>query len=129
MARGILKVLEVYKARGLTITPICGDNEFEKLREGIQPTHLDIVACGEHIPRIERAIRTLKERVRCFCHSTPFEYLPLTMLFAVVEQANNWLNQFPELDGISSELSPTAIVIGISKTDCNKLKKSYLSYA
>ena len=51
------------------------------------------------------------------------------MLFAVVEQANNWLNQFPELDGISSELSPTAIVIGISKTDCNKLKKSYLSYA
>ena len=88
-----------------------------------------MVAREEYVPRIERAIRTLKERVRCFCHITPFEYLPLTILLAVVEQANNWLNWFPELDGFSSELSPTAFVLGIRKPDCNKLKISYGSYA
>ena len=127
--RGLAKVIDVYKARGLTISSICGDNEFEKIREGVQPIPVDIVAREEHVPRIERSIRTLKERVRCFCHSTPFEYLPLTMLLAVVEQVNNWLNQFPEHDGISNELSPAGIVLGIAKPDCNKLKITYGSYA
>ena len=129
MTRGILKVLEVYRARGLTITSICGDNKFKKLREGVQTINVDIVACEEHIPHMERSIRTLKECVQCFCHSTLFEYLPLKMLLTLVEQANNWLNQFPKIDGISSELSPAAIVLGISKPNCNKLKTSYGSYA
>ena len=110
ITRGLIKVIDVYKARGLSISAICGDNEFEKIREAAQPIPLDIVARGEHVPRIERTIKKIKGRVRCFCHSTPFEFIPLTMLLALVEQANNWLNQFTEHDGVSTELSPAAIV-------------------
>ena len=66
MSRGINKVLDVYKARSITISSICADNEFEKIREDMQPIPLDIGAREEHVPRIERAIRTLKERLRCF---------------------------------------------------------------
>ena len=51
------------------------------------------------------------------------------MLNAVVEQANTWLNQFPESDGIPADLSPSAIVLGIPKPDCAKLKISFGSYA
>ena len=127
--RGLQKVVDVYLARGLSISSICADNEFEKVREGMRPIPLDIVAREEHVPHIERAIRTLKERVRCFCSSAPFHYLPLAMLIAVIELANTWLNQFPELDGVSAELSPSAIVLGLPKPDCAKLKISFGSYA
>lgn len=51
------------------------------------------------------------------------------MLISVVEQSNTWLNQFSENDGISNDLSPAALVLGIAKPDCNKLKISFGSYA
>lgn len=122
--RGLIKVIDVYKAHGLSISSISADNEFEKVREGARPVHLDIVAREKHAPHIVRA-----KRVRCFCSSIPFEYLPLAMLIVVLEQANTWLNQFPELDGVSAELSLSAIVLGIPKPDCSKLKISFASYA
>ena len=83
------------------------------MREGVRPIPLDIVTREEHVPQIERAIRTLKERARCFCNSVPYEYMPLVMLIAVAEQSNTWLNQFPDPDGISAELSPSSIVLDL----------------
>ena len=99
------------------------------MRESVRPIPLDIVTREEHVPQIERAIRTLKERARCFCNSVPYEYMPLVMLIAVAEQSNTWLNQFPDPDGISAKLSPSAIVLGLPKPDCSKLRISFGSYA
>ena len=128
-ARGLNKVLAIYKARNLRIDSCCADNEFGKIRDDIRPIPLEIVAREEHVPRIERAIRTLKERARCDCHGLPYKACPITMTIALVELANHWLNQFPEQDGISDTLSPSAIVLGTPKPDCNRLKICFGSYA
>ena len=128
-ARGLHKVLDIYKARNLQIVSCCADNEFAKIREDIRPIPLEIVAREEQVPRIQRAIRTLKERTRCYCHGLPYNAFPITMTIALVELANHWLNQFPDQDGISDTLSPSAIVLGTPKPDCNRLKICFGSYA
>lgn len=99
------------------------------MSEDLRLIPLDPVARDEHVPRIERAISTLKERARCYCHGLSYTALPITISIALVELANHWLNQFPNRDGISQTLSPSATVLGIPNPDCNKLKICFGSYA
>ena len=57
--------------RGFEIAEMYGDNEFNinKLKTTITPTILHLCASNEHVPIIERSIRTIKERARSTCHS------------------------------------------------------------
>jgi hypothetical protein len=64
----IVQVQNIYRQRGFTIKHLLLDGEFAK--RGIQ---LNSVANNEHVPEIERYIRTLKERT-CFIYNTlPFD--------------------------------------------------------
>jgi hypothetical protein len=58
----------IYRKRGVRITNVLGDGEFECTR-GFVTTDLksELNICGEdeHVPDIERCIRTVKERTRC----------------------------------------------------------------
>ena len=126
---GINRVIDTYLQHGLSIDTCHGDNEFEKNRSGIAPVHLETVARREHVPRIERSIRVIKERVRCFCHGLPFRYLPTPMLVAMLEYVVTCLNLFPAKRGVSTVLSPASIVLGSLKLDCNLLKVSFGAYA
>ena len=83
---------------------------------------LNVVARGEHLPEIERHIRTIKERVRCVYAMLPFKKIPSRMLVELVYFCVYWLNSFPARDGISDTLSPRAIVHG-TNIDYNKHAK------
>ena len=50
--------------RGIAITSIHAENDFEKVRESLRPIHIEISARGEHVGDIEIEVRNLKER----CH-------------------------------------------------------------
>ena len=52
--------MNVFKKRGIGISQINGDNEFDYIREKIQPINLNIVAAGEYVGDIERENRSLK---------------------------------------------------------------------
>ena len=54
----------MYLTRGFTITDVYGDNEFDvdDYKTIFLPPRLHICAKGEHVPTIERSIRTIKER-------------------------------------------------------------------
>jgi hypothetical protein len=62
------RIYGVYRKQGFCVTMILGDSEFECTR-GTVATDLrsELNICGEdeHIPDIERCIRTTKERTRC----------------------------------------------------------------
>jgi hypothetical protein len=73
---------------------------------------LNGVARDEHVPEIERYIRTVKERTRCLFHTLPFELLPKRMTVEMVYTSIFWLNAFPPSDGISEEYGPRAIITG-----------------
>ena len=67
-------IIKIYTSRKFVISDIYGDNEFDMddLRQGILPERLHICTTNEHVPMIERPIRTVKEKARKMCHSVPY---------------------------------------------------------
>ena len=108
----IKQVLNVYKKQGFVLTTILMDGEFETLRGELSALQLTLNTASndEHVPEVERYIRTLKERVRCVYNTLPFNRMPTRMVVEMVYSGNFWLNSFPALDGVSDTISPRAIV-------------------
>ena len=122
----ILKMIKnvrgVYGKRGFRLQQVNADNEFEPLRVGLLDLggiELNTCANDEHVPEIERYIRTVKDRARCVYNSVPFRKMPSRMTVEMIMASVFWLNMFPATDGISDSLSPRAIISGL-KLDYNK---------
>jgi hypothetical protein len=72
-------VYKAYLQRGFRITQVNADLEFECCRGFIATdlrAMLNIAVEDEHVPEIERCIRTVKERTRCTYNVLPFERYP-----------------------------------------------------
>ena len=76
----------------------------------------DIVAhwvpAQQHVPEIERTIRTVKDRYRCAYYSLPFQAIPKVMIKALAKRVVKFVNMFPPKGGVSEYWSPRAIVTG-----------------
>ena len=82
--------------------------------------NINITSAEEHVPEIERCIRTLKERCRAQWSRLPFkECMPKIIVIGLVKNCVTWINSFPSAGGISSIYSPRTIMTGI-KMDYNK---------
>ena len=67
-----LKTIEwLYHQRGFRIVSILADPEFEPLRPEFP--YLNCCAADEHVPDIERYVRTVKDRVRSTYRMLPFK--------------------------------------------------------
>ena len=97
------------------------DNEFEPMRANLMDAkvNLNVASNNEHVPEIERHIRTVKDRVRCMHNSAPFKKMSSRMIVEIVTSATFWLNMFPPRDGISKTISPRGIIHGLT-VDYNK---------
>jgi hypothetical protein len=107
-------VRSTYMKRGFQIESLLMDGQFETIRGDLAEMQitLNTVARGEHVPEVERHIRTIKERARSVYNTLPFTKIPGRMVAELVYYSVFWLNSFPAQDGISKTLSPRAIVIG-----------------
>jgi hypothetical protein len=110
-----------YRQRGFRLTVVLMDGQFECIRGdlagmGIQ---LNVVSAGEHVPEIERYIRTVKERVQCIYNSLPFKRMPPLLILEMVKSSVQCLNNFPSRAGVSETMSPRTIVTGAT-VDYNK---------
>lgn len=110
----IKQLKAIYMKRGFNITTILMDGQFEPLRTDLAGLNISLnsVSRDEHVPEIERAIRTVKERVRSVYNVLPFPRLPRRLLTELVYYAVFWLNSFPAADGISSTISPRSLITG-----------------
>ncbi len=110
----IKAIQKVYMRRGFVITTLLMDGGFESMRADLADLRitLNTVSNAEHVPDIERHIRTIKERTRCVYNMLPFQKMPHRLVIEMVYMCNFWLNTFPPGDGISDTLSPRAIVVG-----------------
>ena len=90
------------------------------LRKILLPDQLQVCAKGEHVPRIERSVRTVKERCRSTFHAVPYTKYTILMVTSLVQNMVKWLNAFISKGGISEEMSPETIVTGASKPDFNR---------
>jgi hypothetical protein len=106
----------IYRKRGFRITNVLGDGEFECTRGFVAndlKSELNIYGEDEHVPDIERCVRTVKERTRCTYNVTPFDKFPPKMISEMVMLSIFWLNAFPHRLGISQTMSPRNIVTGL----------------
>jgi hypothetical protein len=108
-------VQDIYKARGFQVKYMLMDGEFVPMKLDLASAGivLNTTAANEHVPRIERQIRVIKERVRATRHTLPFTVIPLTMLVAMVYTSVLWINAFPPKGGVSPNLSPRNIMTGV----------------
>jgi hypothetical protein len=79
---------------------------------------LNTTSANEHVPKIERQICVIKERVCATRHTLPFKVLPLIMLIELVHSSILWINAFPPKGGASTNPSPRNIMTSI-QFDCN----------
>jgi hypothetical protein len=121
--RAIKQVKSVYMMkRGFKISILLMKGQFESIRGDLAAMQikLNTVSNDEHVPEVERYIRTIKVRARCAYNKLPFRRIPARMIIQMVYSSRVfWLNSFPAEDGISPKLSPQAIVIG-NLIDYNK---------
>ena len=123
IANCLKNINRVYRQRGFKIEFLIGDGEFEKVRGGAADMHIEVNITGEdeHVPEIERCIRTVKERTRCIwsvlrmaLQTQKMEeiWFPTRLIIEFVKTAVFWRNAFPVQHGVSDRLSPTTIVTG-----------------
>ena len=92
------------------------------------PSTLHLCAANEHVPKVERCIRTLKERTRTVCHTLPYKMYTRSMTRGLVEHVRKWINAFPSNAGIIGNYSPANIVEGVQNPDCNRKRVAYGAY-
>lgn len=104
-----------YARRGFIASRVVGDNEFASLMTPLSNIGiaLNLVTAGEHVPEVERHIRTLKERCRAIFNTLPYKRIPNRMLVELVYAVNFWLHAFPARDGVSTQISPRELVTGM----------------
>ena len=123
--------MKVYFSRGFVITDMYADGEFnfDSIKHGILPVALNICAAGEHVPKIERAIRSIKERCRSICHSLPYTKFTQLMTKSLVFRAVQGMNACPNDQAVSTTMSPSGIVEGKLNPDFNRRRIAFGAYA
>ena len=96
IADGITQVHEIYLQRGLKITHMHTDCEFEPIRKEMSALgiNLNFASKKEHVPEIDRFIRTVKERVRSAQSTIPFKRISKLVIVHLVDSAIFCLNEF-----------------------------------
>ena len=88
------------------------DQEFEKIEDVLPLVEVDTTAAREHVPEIERHIRTIKERVRATTSQFPFNPVPKMVLIQTVYTISLWINAIRSISGKDRGLSPRELVLG-----------------
>ena len=80
------KMVRHYASRGFVVKYMWADNQFEPLREDLLSigVKLNVCCANEHVPLIERDIRTIKQRYRGIRHSLPYITMPSLMVVHLV---------------------------------------------
>ena len=126
VANKLKSVLNLYKHRGFNISSILADGEFEKLRPWFP--QINTCAENEHVPDVERYIRTIKDSTRSTYNMLPFTRITRIMLIQLVKNAVFWLNSFPSKDGVSSQHSPRRIMVGYEVSYTKHVRLPYGAY-
>ena len=117
LADGIINVIGFYRSKGFNIEYVLTDGEFKVIRDVILDeanTDLNTAAPNEHIPEVEKNIRTIKDRVRCTLHGMPYKKIPRSMKAELVITTVTLLNMIPRRAAVSDRFFPRELVTGMS---------------
>ena len=117
IVRAMIAMKKTYLMRGFNIVVAKMDPEFIPLRPSLAKAGILLNECaqGDHIPEIERGIRTIKDRCRATFSGAPYKRVPAVMTVGLVFSVLLWLNAIPPADGtgVSKTISPRTLVTGL----------------
>jgi hypothetical protein len=93
----------VYRQAGFRVRTVLMDREFEKLKPLMPTIEYNTTAAKEHVSKVERKIRMLKEQVWGLLAVQLFEHIPKRVKMEFVYFIVLWLNAFSVRTGISSK--------------------------
>jgi hypothetical protein len=111
LSKHITRVLQVYEVAGFRVRTILMDGKFEKVQDLIPRVECNTTAAKEHVSKAERAIRTIKERMRGLVATLPFQHISRRMKIEFVYFMVLWLNAFPVKNGILAVYSPRELLV------------------
>ena len=96
------------------------DSTFECIRNGLSQIglSLNIASRNEHVPEVERYIRSIKERIREITNTLPFKKYPPRLIAEMVYNIMFWMNSFPHKGGVHAT-KPRTLLTGLA-IDYNK---------
>jgi len=108
----IKQVIHIYHRRGFTVQNLHGDRQFEHIKKHFSDAGITINVTGriEHVPAIERTIRTIKEQIQAIVNELPFKAFPHRLIVEMVYNVTFWLNSFPHNDSVHEVMSPRTIL-------------------
>ena len=98
----IMAQTSAYKSKGFLITYLLCDNESTACIPILNENGIMVnqTSKNDHVPEVERAGRTLKERVRAVWNRLPYK-LTETMVIQLTYYAYMMLNMFPKSNSIA----------------------------
>ena len=90
---------------------------------------LNTHAENEHISKVERFIRTIKDSTRSTYRMLFFNMVPKLIVIRLAQNVVFWLKAFPMLDSISSKYSPRSLIIGFEVTYSKHIVIKFGTYA
>mgnify|MGYP003325905523 CR=1 FL=1 len=112
LGNALKDVIALYSRAGFVCQTALMDGEFEKVKEKVRELiYVNTTAKNEHVGKIERKIRSTKDRARCIKADTPFKIMPNVMIKSLVLMAVMFMNAYPDKQGISQEFSPRELVL------------------
>jgi hypothetical protein len=126
----ITNIMRLFGSRRFLVNMTHADGEFEVLCGQLSDagSGLNVCSNAEHIPNIERFIRTVKESAQCMYNSVPFSRFPILLIKEMVTACAFWLNMFPPIDGIFTTLSPRALITGFTLDYAKHCRLEFESY-
>ena len=84
------------------------DGQFQPMENQITGLGITLNICSraEHVSKIERNIRTVKERVRGVYNTLPFKKMPGRLIIELVKFCIFWLNAIHPSPSIAPNMSP-----------------------
>ena len=116
LSEHIKQVNQLYQQQGFRPIYALMDGQFDPLRGDLAEMGLQLntVSNDEHVPEIERQIRSLKERTRAIYGTLTFRKIPRRLIIEMLYAANYWLNMFPHKGVISPTMSPRTLLTGLT---------------
>ena len=116
LAKSLMKIVKLYAVGEFVVRNALMDGEFDKAKPEVELIDINISATLEHVGKIERYHRTLKERCRCIltdmrpvgCNA--YQYLHKQIVIRLVYFFIMMLNSVPAAKGISNRFAQREIV-------------------
>jgi hypothetical protein len=128
LSNSLTKIVRLYARTGFIVCVIMMDQEFYKVEGAWDMVEINTTAAREHVGKIERFIRTIKECSRALVLDLPFMPLPRQVVIHLIYFAVLWLNSLPAAAGVSDKYSPREIVLGCKLDFKKHCKTTFGSY-